>query len=61
MCFKTHLVIAAKEKLMLKSQGSRAQLQLTLISIIVVKNVHVCERLTEMASVGLVMCEVMLI
>ncbi len=61
MCFKTHLAIAAKEKLMLKSQGSRAQLKLTLISIIVVKTVHVCERLTEMASVWLVMCEVMLI
>ncbi len=55
---------ATKEKLMLKSQGSRAQLKLTLISIMVVKktnNLHFCERLTEIASVWLLMCEVMLI
>ncbi len=55
----------AKEKLMLKSQGSRAQLKLTPISIMVVKNknknLHFCRRLTEIASVWLVMCEVMLI
>ncbi len=58
---------AKKKKLMLKSQGSRAQLKLTLISIMVVKKtkqkktLHFCERLTEIASVWLVMCEVMLI
>ncbi len=58
---------AAKEKLMLKSQGSRAQLNLTLISIMVVKktktkkNLHFCRHLTDIASVRLVMCEVMLI
>ncbi len=32
-----HMFTAVKEKLMLKSQGSRAQLKLTLISIMVVK------------------------
>ncbi len=38
-----HMFSAVKEKLILKRQGSRAQLKLTLISIMVVKGVVDCD------------------